>query len=84
MAAGVGAASVSALVFVLYLHDRTASLAWSVLAALWVVWAAVLASLLRMWLLAARRSMSFDPIMFALQDRPTLVVLAGSLIFRAA
>lgn len=89
MATGVAAACVSALVFALYLHERTAALPWPVLAALWVGWAAVLACLLRMWLLAARRSMAFDPVMFALQDRPTLAtatlalaVLAASSVFR--
>lgn len=91
MATGVAAACVGAMVFALYLHERTPVLPWPVLAALWVGWAAVLASLLRMWLLAARRTMDFDPVMFALQDRPTLVtamlalaVLTGSSVFRGS
>ncbi len=91
MATGVAAACVSAMVFALYLHERTPALPWPVLAALWVGWAAVLASLLRMWLRAARRTMDFDPVMFAMQDRPTLVtatlalaVLTASSVFRGS
>jgi 4-hydroxybenzoate polyprenyltransferase len=74
----VGAGLVAALILALYLqqpgnYDRYAQPAW-----LWALPAAVVFFLCRVWLKLERGEMHDDPVLFALKDRVSWLVLGGA------
>ncbi|MFT3728053.1 MAG: UbiA family prenyltransferase [Terricaulis sp.] len=74
----VGAGLVAALILALYLqqpgnYDRYAQPAW-----LWALPAAVVFFLCRVWLKLERSEMHDDPVLFALKDRVSWLVLGGA------
>jgi hypothetical protein len=77
---GVCSGFTSVLVMVLYINDLQASKLYSHPVWLWIVCMAVLYWINRIWLLAHRGELHEDPVLFAVHDRTSyLVVLVVSL-----
>lgn len=84
-AMGVGAAFASSLVLALYVQSDVATRSYGAPAWLWVLPAAVIFWLCRVWLLTGRGEMPDDPVVHAVGDRMSLVfALAGALAYAAA
>ncbi len=84
-AMGVGSAFAASLVLALYVQSDVATLAYDAPAWLWVLPAASIFWLCRVWLLTGRGEMPDDPVVHAVSDRMSLVVaLTAALAYAAA
>lgn len=78
-AMGVASAFVSALVLVLYITSGSAQLSYGRHNVIWLMCPVLLYWLCYIWLVAHRGGMHDDPLIFALKDRVSLVIL-GSMV----
>ena len=74
LALGAGAGYISALVLLLYLQSPDVTRYYRHPQYLWLVLPLLLAWVSRLWLLAYRGNLTEDPIVFALQDRASLLL----------
>jgi 4-hydroxybenzoate polyprenyltransferase len=76
MVAALGAASgyISVLVLALYVQDKATSALYARPEVLWLVCPLLLFWISRTWLLTHRGEMHDDPVVFAIKDRPSLLV----------
>ena len=72
---GVCSGFVSVLVMVLYINDLQASKLYAQPAWLWIVCMAVLYWINRIWLLAHRGELHEDPVLFAVHDRTSYLIV---------
>ncbi|MGD8526963.1 MAG: UbiA family prenyltransferase [Thioalkalispiraceae bacterium] len=72
---GIVSGYLSVLVLGLYIHDTQVMIHYSRPDWLWLVVAAVLFWVSRIWLVTFRGNMHEDPVMYAIHDRPSLVVM---------
>lgn len=72
---GISSGYISVLILVLYTHDLQADTLYSTPNWLWFVAVAVLYWISRMWLLTFRGEMNEDPVLFAIQDRNSYIVM---------
>jgi len=80
-ALGVGASLISILVFVLYINDPFAGSLYSNPKILWALVPVFLYWFGRMWILAARGLINYDPVLFVMKDRASLFCgLAGFVV----
>lgn len=84
-AQGVAASQIAVLVFALYINDSTAASHFRRPEALWAICPLLLLWVNRVWLFVARGQLNEDPVLFALRDRfsHVLVALAGVCVFLA-
>lgn len=84
-AMGIGSAFAASLVLALYVQSDVAKIAYGEATWLWVLPAAVIFWLCRVWLLTGRGEMPDDPVVHAVSDRMSLVVaLVAALAYAAA
>lgn len=82
---GISSGIVAVLVVALYIHSPEMAQYYSRPMALWFLLPVMLTWVCRVWLVAGRGEMSQDPVLFAMRDRWSLVVLAACVaIVRAA
>lgn len=83
---GTAAGLVSVLVLALYIQSPAVAILYRTPELLWSLGLVLLYWILRIWLLAHRGEVHDDPVVFALTDRPSLVVaaLAGAILWAAA
>lgn len=74
--AGVSSAFASALVLALYIHSNEMREMYQMPLALWPLCPLVLYMLLRIWMLARRRLLHDDPVVFLMRDWRSLVIMA--------
>jgi 4-hydroxybenzoate polyprenyltransferase/phosphoserine phosphatase len=74
--AGVSSAFAAALVLALYIHSKEMMEMYRVPWALWPLCPLVLYMLLRIWMLARRRMLHEDPVVFIMRDWRSLVTMA--------
>lgn len=74
--AGISSAFTSALVLALYIHSKEMEEMYSLPWALWPLCPLVLYMLLRIWMLARRRMLHEDPVVFIMRDWRSLVTMA--------
>ena len=72
---GVCSGFISVLVMVLYINDLQASKLYAQPSWLWIVGMAVLYWINRVWLLAHRGELHEDPVLFAIHDRASYVIV---------
>lgn len=68
----------AALVFCLYIDSAAVKQLYGHRELLWLVCPLLLYWITRFWLLARRREVHYDPVAFALKDRPSLAVIAAT------
>lgn len=73
---GASAGLISVLVLGLYIQDTRTAALYPAAPMLWLACPALLAWLMRAWLIAHRGAMHDDPIVFALKDRTSWLILA--------
>jgi len=73
---GTASGYLSVLVFALYINSAASLALYARPAVLWLLAPLLLYWISRVWLLAGRGAMHDDPVVFALTDRVSLVVLA--------
>ncbi len=79
---GVNCACLAVLVLGLYVNSDTFHTLYSGAPIFWLLCPLLLYWLLRIWLMAGRRQLHEDPVIFALRDRVTfLVAAAGAVVF---
>jgi 4-hydroxybenzoate polyprenyltransferase len=76
-ALGVAGSCLSVLILVLYLNSDTASRLYHRPEDLWLVAPCMLYWVCRVWILAHRKQIHDDPVVFALKDRATWLTLAA-------
>jgi 4-hydroxybenzoate polyprenyltransferase/phosphoserine phosphatase len=76
-ALGTAGSCLSVLILVLYLNSDTASRLYSRPQDLWLVAPCLLYWVCRVWILAHRKQIHDDPVVFALKDRATWLTLAA-------
>ncbi|CAN7522861.1 UbiA family prenyltransferase [Pararhizobium sp. LjRoot238] len=82
--AGVASAFTSALVLALYIHSKEMQDMYTLPWALWPLCPLVLYMLLRIWMLARRRMLHEDPVVFIMRDWRSLVTMAmGAMLILA-
>ncbi len=81
MNAGIGAGLLSVLVYVLYINSPGISILYKNLFAMYLIAPVILFWILRVWLIASRGRIHHDPVVFALKDRTSHLVLISILIF---
>jgi 4-hydroxybenzoate polyprenyltransferase/phosphoserine phosphatase len=82
--AGVASAFASALVLALYIHSKEMQEMYTLPWALWPLCPLVLYMLLRIWMLARRRMLHEDPVVFIMRDWRSLVTMAmGAMLILA-
>lgn len=74
--AGVSSAFAAALVLALYIHSKEMQEMYTLHWALWPLCPLVLYMLLRIWMLARRRMLHEDPLVFIMRDWRSLVTMA--------
>lgn len=72
---GIVSSYIAILVIALYIHDPLVTAKYSSPIWLWLVIPAMLYWLSRIWLLANRGQLHEDPVLFALRDKPSYVVI---------
>lgn len=72
---GISSGFLSAMVTVLYIHDLQADSLYSQPIWLWAVALAILYWITRMWLLAYRGELHEDPVLFAINDRASYIIM---------
>lgn len=77
---GIISSYIAVLVIALYIHDPTITNKYSSPMWLWLVIPAMLYWLSRIWLIANRGYLDEDPILFALRDRVSYVVVVACII----
>lgn len=78
---GIASGYISVLVLALYINSDVVKVMYPHPEALWLICPIGLYIISRIWLLARRGRMPDDPVVFAIQDRPSqLMVLAGGII----
>lgn len=70
----------AALVFCLYIESGAVKHLYGHRELLWLVCPLLLYWITRFWLLARRREVHYDPVAFALKDRPSLAVIAATAV----
>jgi len=80
MSIGIASAFVSILVLVLYIASGTAQLSYGRHTLIWLVCPVLLYWLCYIWLIAHRGDMHDDPMIFALKDQVSRIILASMLI----
>lgn len=82
---GVGSSIASTLVLALYVNDETTARLYETPEILWCAVPLLLVWLMRAWLIAHRGTMDEDPILYASQDRASLVtvILVGAVFVLA-
>ncbi|MBW9061772.1 UbiA family prenyltransferase [Rhizobium herbae] len=82
--AGVSSAFAAALVLALYIHSKEMQEMYTLPWALWPLCPLVLYMLLRIWMLARRRMLHEDPVVFIMRDWRSLVTMAlGAMLILA-
>lgn len=79
--AGVSSAFAAALVLALYIHSKEMQEMYTLPWALWPLCPLVLYMLLRIWMLARRRMLHEDPVVFIMRDWRSLVTMALGAMF---
>lgn len=74
---GIASCFSGVLVFALYINSRVVEDMYRTPQALWLICPALLYLLLRFWMLARRNEMHDDPVVFALRDTRSQLVLLG-------
>lgn len=77
---GIASGFISLLVLALYISSDTVTNLYRTPILLWLMLPLLLFWVSRLWLLAYRGEMHEDPIMFAIKDSPSYLVLIGTLI----
>lgn len=72
---GISSGYLAVMVTVLYIHDLQADVLYTQPAWLWAVALAILYWITRMWLLAYRGELHEDPVLFAIHDRPSYLIM---------
>lgn len=84
LALGIGTSIAANIIFLIYLiDDKFPSGIYANPYWLWLVFPLLMFWMLRMWRLAVIGRMHEDPVLFALKDRPSLVIGAGVLVLVA-
>jgi 4-hydroxybenzoate polyprenyltransferase len=82
---GTVSAFLSVMVFALFINSEETRMQYATPEILWLICPLLLYMVSRIWLLAARGEIEEDPVIFALQDRPSqvLTLLSGMLLWLA-
>ena len=72
---GISSGYLSVMVTVLYIHDLQADALYTHPVWLWAVALAILYWITRLWLLTYRGELHEDPVIFAINDRPSYVIM---------
>lgn len=85
LAMGVASGLIGALVLALYMNGDTVKVLYRTPDVLWLLCPLYLYWIARMWLLGARAEMDDDPVLFAVRDVPTYIVVAlgGAVVWTA-
>jgi len=74
--AGIGCGLIAVLVLAQFIYSADMATRYQAPWALWLICPLLLYWILRVWVQAARGTMHDDPVIFALRDRPSLIVAA--------